>query len=109
MPTQIELTDALRTACSVAMNHPHEWGMDESLESIHGCKVVIADEVPAFVVESVSQYDDGDLLVEGYWPDVTTKIELCGAVIVGTMRIQCGGNVSLDQHPAIAALLTKSA
>jgi hypothetical protein len=100
MSTQILLTDELRAVCSEAMAHPSEWGVEEALGLTK-----IADTVPSFVVTSVSDYDGEYVLVEGYWPNVQVIGEIGGNPITGTMHIRWGGNVSVDYHHELAALL----
>ena len=99
---QIQLTDELRAICSEAMAHPSEWAVEDAL----GFGLVkFADEVPCFVVKSVSDYDGEYVLVEGYWPNVPVTLTLAGKVTTATMNIPWGGNVSLDYHSKLAALL----
>ena len=98
----IKLTEELRAICSEAMAHPSEWGVEEFLGI---GPVKFADEVPHFIVESVSDYDGECVLVEGYWPDVSVEATIAGNTIVGTMRIKWSGNVNVDYHSKLAALL----
>jgi len=105
MLTPLSLTAELREALSKAMAHPSEWCAEERLLTVHPSTVTFADVVPDFVVERAGQYDDGDLLVEGYWPDVPVRLQIEGGELTGRIKIACGGNLPLDPHPEIVALL----
>jgi len=99
---QIQLTDELRAICSNAMIHPSEWGLEEAL----GFGLVnFPENVPSFIVESVSDYDGEYILIEGHWPNVPVTITLAGKVTTATMNIPWSGNVSIDFDSRLAALL----